>query len=780
MASFRHGIKRENLFPAPGRKSRRTTISPALVRSLLAVGAVSLLGIPIPHRSAFGVLHAANSDTHSAGSSWPTYGGSNTDDQYSPLKQINRTNAGELQPVWFYPSGNNGFRYGSNPLVIDGVMYVYGKDNVIVALDAATGKEIWTYDTQKPKLISHRGMAYWENSDRSERRLLFHMNNELRELDARTGKPVLAFGNQGAVDLREGLGRVPSTIRQIQSGTPGRIFEDLYITGSATGEEYESPPGDLRAYDVRSGKLVWQFHTVPHPGEMGYETWPKDAWKYVGGVNNWGEFSIDEKRGVAYFPLGSPTYDFYGADRKGANLFSDCVLALDARTGKYLWHFQAVHHDLWDYDLMTGPKLMTIHHEGKAVDVVVQAGKNGFVYVLDRTTGKPIWPIEERPVPKSDMPGEESWPTQPFPTHVPPFARQQFTAEMVNPYISDPKEREAIREKVAGAKQQGIFTPPSLSPTMETPGNNGGANWGSGAVDPESTTFYVVSKDAPSLLKMEAKPPKRVIPGPPENQGLLLYMQNCRVCHQADRKGQPPGIPSLVGVVERAGEERIKTAVHNGLAPMPAFPDLDDADVSHLIAYLKAPEKGNIDPNLLARLLAPAPTTKLGPEQTRYWTGYGYMNSHDGLPAISPPWSSLTAYDMNKGDIKWRIPLGEVAELAKIGIHGTGSFWPRGGVTVTAGGLILAPTKSDAKIHIYDKDTGTQIAEISLPAGPEGIPTVYEVGGREYIAISARPNPEKMTVGDIPPSEPNQGSAEPDPTKTTQGYYVYALPSKSR
>jgi quinoprotein glucose dehydrogenase len=728
------------------------------------------------------IVDAATPGKDSSSTSWTTYGGSNSDAQYSGLKQINRANAGQLQKVWFYPSGNNGFRYGSNPLVIDGVMFVYGKDNNIVALDAATGKEVWMYNTHSPRLISHRGMAYWESKDRSDRRLIFHMNNELHELDARTGKDVATFGRNGAVDLREGLGRAPSTIRQIESGTPGRVFENLYLTGSATGEEYESPPGDLRAFDVVTGNLVWQFHTVPHPGEMGYDTWPKDAYKYIGGVNNWGEFSIDEKRGIAYFPLGSPTYDFYGADRHGSNLFSDCILALDARTGKYLWHFQTTHHDLWDYDLMVGPKLMTIRKDGKPVDVVVQAGKNGFVYVLDRTNGKPIWPIEERPVPQSDVPGEASWSTQPFPTHVPAFARQKFTADMVDPYIANPSEREAIRKQVEAARQEGIYTPPTLGTTMETPGNNGGANWGSAAVDAASSTFYVVSKDAPSLLHLEAKPPKRTIPGSPETQGMAVYMQNCRSCHQVDRKGQPPAIPSLDGVIERAGADRVRMAVTNGLAPMPAFPDLDDADIKHLLAYLKTPEKAKIAPDILARLLAPPATaTKLGPGGTRYWTGYGYMNSSEGLPAISPPWSTLTAYDMNKGDIKWQVPLGEVTEMVAKGVRNTGSFWPRGGPVVTAGGLIIMGTKSDAKLHIYDKDTGKQISEILVPAGPEGIPSIYEIAGREYIVISARPNPEKTPVGDQQPSEPNQGSAEPaDPSKQRQGYYVYALPQATQ
>ncbi len=740
------------------------------VWGVAAAGA--LAGMSMQHSAR--VVDAAGATQKTPYVSWTTYGGSNSDSQYSALKQINRTNATQLQQVWFYPSGNNGFRYGSNPLVIDGVMYVYGKDNNVVALDAVTGKEVWVYDTHKPRLISHRGMTYWENKDRSDRRIIFSMNNELHEIDARTGKDVATFGDNGMVDLRQGLGRKPEGLRQVQSNTPGRVFENLYITGSATGEEYESPPGDLRAFDVVTGKLVWQFHTVPHPGEMGYDTWPKDAYKYVGGTNNWGEFSIDEKRGIVYFPLGSPTYDFYGADRHGANLFSDCLLALDARTGKYIWHFQTTHHDLWDYDLETGPKLMTIQHDGKPVDVVVQAGKNGFVYVFDRTNGKPIWPIEERPVPKSDVPGEESWPTQPFPTHVPPFARQKFTTDMVNPYITDPAERETIKKQIEQARQEGIFTPPSLGTTMETPGNNGGGNWGSGAIDPATNTFYVVSKDAPSLLHLEAKPPKRQVAGPPETQGYVVYMQNCQACHGAQRQGQPPAIPSLDHIVERVGEDRVRSAVKNGMPPMPAFTDLDDSDIVHLLAYLKAPEKANLAPDMLARLMAPpAKTAALGPGGTRYWTGYGYMNSKDGLAAISPPWSSLTAYDMNKGDIKWTIPLGEVKELVAKGIRNTGSYWPRGGAVVTAGGLIVVGTRSDSKLHIYDKDTGKQIAEYELPGGPEGIPTLYEVNGREYIAMSARASSDKV-VGDTPVV----GAAADTSATQTQGYYVFALPEK--
>jgi quinoprotein glucose dehydrogenase len=307
---------------------------------------------------------------------WSDYEGSPDSAQYSALTQINKSNVTELRQVWFYPGGNNGFRYGFNPLVVEGVMYVLGKDNVLVALDAVTGNEIWVHDNNKPRNITNRGINYWESKDRSDRRLFYATNNILHAVDARTGKLVDSFGDHGNVDLREGLGRDPKTIRQIQSGSPGRVFENLLILGSATGEEYNSPPGDIRAFDVLSDKLVWIFHTVPHPGEFGYDTWPKDAWKYIGGTNDWGGMTIDEKRGIAYFPLGSPTYDFYGADRTGAGLFGNCLLALDARTGKYLWHFQAVHHDLFDYDLTTAPKLLTVKHDGKMVEVIGAAARS--------------------------------------------------------------------------------------------------------------------------------------------------------------------------------------------------------------------------------------------------------------------------------------------------------------------------------------------------------------------------------------------------------------------
>lgn len=582
---------------------------------------------------AAGGLALAAAPAASTHEGWREYAGAADSAQYSALRQISKSNVAQLDIAWTYPTGDHR-KYSFNPIVVDGLMYVLAKDNSIVALEAASGREVWTWVNPAPnKLITNRGINYWQDGTGADRRLLFASDHALRALDARTGKSILSFGDNGAVNLKTGLDRVPESLSLVQSTTPGRVFENLLILGSATNEGYKSGPGDIRAFDVRTGRLVWTFHTIPRPGEYGYDTWPKDAWKRVGGANVWGEMSLDAQRGILYAPTASAKYNFYGANRTGADLFADCLLALDARTGKRLWHFQMVHHDIWDYDDATAPKLLSVRHDGKRVDVVAQVSKQGFVWVFDRVTGQPLWPIEERAVPKSDMPGETTWPTQPFPVKPPPFARQQFTVDDLNPYL-DADDRARFRDEILTARNEGLFTPPSRRGTIQMPGNNGGANWGGAAVDPDRGALVVVSKDLPCLLKLT-----------PDKQ---------------------------------AGE--------NG--------------------------------------------------EERYVTPFGFMVGSNGLAAIAPPWTSLTAYDLNEGVIRWSIPLGDVPDLAAKGIRNTGTHYPKVGPVITATGLIFTGTR-DRKVRAIDLETGKVVFEKQVDMALEGIPAVYEADGREFIVFCA-------------------------------------------
>jgi quinoprotein glucose dehydrogenase len=670
---------------------------------------------------------------------WSDYGGGEDSSQYSALREIDRTNVGKLKIAWSFPTADDK-RHFFNPVEARGLVYVLAENDSIVALDAQTGKEVWAHKPDPgTEIITDRGINYWESEDGRERRLLFASNHFLQAIDARTGKSILSFGTNGRVDLKQGLDRDPSAIALVQSTTPGRIFENLLILGSATNQEYGSAPGDVRAFDIRTGKLVWAFHTIPRPGEFGYNTWPQDAWKRVGGANCWGEMSLDEKRGIVYVPTASAKYNFHGADRAGSDLFADCLLALDARTGKLIWYYQTVHHDIWDYDLMAGPKLLTVWHEGRRVDVVANAAKTGFVWVFDRVTGKPLWPVEERPEPRSDMPGEETWPTQPFPLKPPPFARQAFTAADLSPFISDPEELARFRRQIEAARNQGLFTPPSQAGTIEMPGNSGGANWGASAADPSNGTFYVVSMDLPCQLKLERqvtlRPPSDELP---EQRGHFVFESNCRSCHGADLKGLPPGIPSLVDIGARMSREQIEGILTQGRGPMPGFPKLPPAEVHSLIAFLLNPSRASALPST-----APSPPPSGAEAEAaaasgtlRYLSGFGFMFTTAGLSPIKPPWSSLTAYDLNQGTIKWQIPLGEVPELAAKGIRGTGFPFPKTGPVVTAGGLVFTATR-DHMVRAYDEETGKVLWQTRLDTPLQGIPSVYQAGGHEYLIVCA-------------------------------------------
>jgi len=675
-----------------------------------------------------GLLIAAEDGAHN---NWSDYLGGPDSAQFSALKQINKSNVNQLQVAWTYPTGDKN-SYSFNPLIVDGAMYVLAKNNALVALDAATGRELWVHPNDT-RAVTARGINYWESKNRTDRRIFYCANNYLVAIDARTGQPIASFGDNGRVDIKVGFDRDPKTLIRVQNNSPGRVFENLIILGSAAGSDYEDSPGAIRAFDVKTGKLEWVFHTIPHPGEFGYDTWPPDAWKTVGGVQNWSEMTLDEKRGIVYIPLASPSYDFYGGNRKGQNLFGNSLVALDARTGKRLWHFQFVHHDLWDYDAPAAPKLLTVRHDGKMVDAVAQPTKMGFLFVFDRVTGAPLWPIEERAVPKSDVPGEESWPTQPFPTAPPPFARQKFTADEINPYIPE-EDRATFRDKVLSARNEGLYTPPSLRGTVEMPGHDGGGNWGGAAVDAPAGLLFVESKDMPVFVKLDRRKPRggavAVVNSiaTPAERGAAIYSQNCAGCHGADRSGQAG--PALTNITTRLTGDQIKTTVSGGRGQMPAFSQLSQRDLNGLVAYLANPAAAGPPPTP-----EPAETAGASNGPQRFYAPYDFMLSSNHLSAIGPPWSQLTAYDLNKGTIKWQVPLGQVSSLAAEGHTDTGSHFPRAGLAATAGGLIFSTTTSDRKLRAYDSDTGKVIWETTIAEASEGVPAVYEVGGREYIVI---------------------------------------------
>ena len=727
---------------------------------------------------------------------WPGYGNGPDNSRYVASSQINKSNVSQLQVAWTYPYGET----GSSPIVVRGVVYGRGRNGSIVAVDAKTGKELWV--REKMNGMSSRGMMYWESRDGRDQRLIFPMNSLLQQLDAKTGKSITSFGINGAVDLRVGIdGRDPESIGSIQSQTPNEVFENLVIVGSAPGEGYMSPPGDIRAYDVLTGKLVWTFHTVPHPGEFGYDTWPKDAWKYIGGTNNWGEMTVDTGRGIVFVPTGSPTYDYYGADRIGANLFGSSIVALDARTGKRLWHFQMVHHDLWDFDNNAAPQLTTIRHNGRDRDVVAVAGKTGWLYVFDRVTGDPMWPIEERPVPQTDMPGEQSWPTQPYPTNPPPFAKQSFGVDDINPYL-EPAEYERFKQRVLAANNKGLFTPINFTDTVHIPGSNGGALFGGTAAEPTTGAVYVITQDNPGMLRLVTPNPT---PGAFTPAGGLIYQQHCQQCHGADRQGTGDGVPlvfanadpaaNIAAGASRFNAETIRAILETGRNRMPPFPHLSAADVDILIRYLTAipggggfgrggpPVASGAPPELIAgsgavwerpgtldgrgRGAAP-PYPEGGPQTERYVINeYGTIGSR-----MKPPFTTIVKYDLNVPAIKWRIGFGDDPSLVGRGVTGTGVTQMRNSIIVTGSGLVLGAGR-DNQIRAWDSDSGNQLWSSWFGGNFIGSPAMYEIDGRPYLLVPAagtaappaRGAGPAVAVPAVPPGSP-------------MGWVAYSLPQK--
>jgi quinoprotein glucose dehydrogenase len=684
--------------------------------------------------------------------SWAVYGGSTDNIHYSALTQIDTTNVGQLKAVWEYHTrdGDSVSQIQVNSIIIDSILYGVTPKLKVFALNAATGLQKWVFnpaqavngDTPKIAINACRGLAYYDGGS-LDRRLFYSANGSLYCIDAVTGKPVAGFGEGGKIDLHNDLGREVKDL-YVAGTTPGIIYKDMIIVGVRVAEEADAAPGHIRAYDVHTGKLRWIFHTIPYPGEEGYETWEdKEAYKHIGGANSWSGFSLDEENGILLAPVGSASYDFYGGKRLGDGLFANCILALDAATGKRIWHFQTVHHDIWDRDPPTPPIPVTIEKDGKRVAAVVQTTKTGFIFLLDRKTGKPLYPVEEKHVPDTgSLPGEKLSPTQPYSTGLPVFARQSISEAGLNRLVPD-SSYEDIRKRLAGYRTGSLFTPPSKAGTVIFPGFDGAAEWGGPAFDPQTGLLYVNANEMPWILTMidAVAPPKANSSTTIGEAGKTLYTADCMVCHGPGRKGGG-NFPSLLGVGKKYTTDQFVTLISSGRRMMPAFKQLSQGEKEALAAYIleqRAQQK---------KLFVNTPKA---PEDPYYRlpysaTGYNKFLTKEGYPAVAPPWGTLTAIDLNRGVIAWRDTLGDYPEFKARGIHtGTENY---GGPVVTAGGLLFIAATSDARIRAYNKRTGQQLWEADLPAAGFATPSVYEVEGRQYVVIACGGGKLRKRSGD--------------------------------
>ena len=809
-------------------------MKPAVIAIAFALPAAAILcwSPTAPVRAADKASAASKRDVD-----WPIYGGETANDHYSALTQINRSNVGKLQVAWTFDTHEKGGMQCS-PLIVGRTLYGYTPSQKVIAVDAATGKLLWTFDSGIPGTQPARGLTYWH--DGNERRLFAGVMNYLYALDPLTGKPIASFGEGGRIDLRKQL-RGDYQQQSIALTSPGVIYKDLIIVGGRNPETHPAPPGDIRAFDVHTGALRWSFHTIPHPGEEGYSTWPPDAWMKSGAANNWAGMTVDVERGIVYAPTGSAVFDFYGADRIGDDLYANTLLALDANTGKRLWHFQGVHHDIWDRDFPSPPTLVTIKRDGKRIDAVAQTTKQTYIYLFDRVTGKPLFPIEERPYPASDVPGEVTSPTQPFPIAPEPFGRQVLTREMLT--NRTPEAHQFVLDKFKAARSNGQFLPFTVDKqTVIFPGFDGGADWGGSALDPATGVLYVNENEMAWLASLTATQSG----GTP---GERAYRSLCSVCHGVHREGAPPAFPALLGIDKRMSDADIALAIHQGKGRMPGFPNVGDALMPSLLAYLKSTETRAASGGKQEMNAATPDTKNVGDEnpagaasyqahcsichgdhlegivpsfpallglgnrmtkqqtieiiqkgkgrmpgfakltdqdldsllkymgvsgtgsiptvnsvangdsnEMRYqFTGYRKFLDQDGYPAVSPPWGTLNAVDLNTGKYLWKIPLGEYPELAATGMKNTGSE-NYGGPIVTAGGvLFIGATVFDRKMRAFDSQTGKLLWETTLPYAGVATPATYMIDGKQYVVIA--------TGGGRDPKLPSGGE-----------YVAFALP----
>lgn len=639
---------------------------------------------------------------------WPVYHGSDEKTHYTTLDQISPANVSQLKVAWTYDTKDAfpGSEMQSNPIIIDGVLYAVSPKQRAFALDAATGKERWSFDPTGGKFsgprIRYRGVVVHDG------RVYFNYRYRLFSLDANTGKPAPGWGNDsGWVDLRAGLGR-PVKGLSVNATTPGAVYKDMLIVGTAVPEALPSAPGDIRAFDVKTGKIRWSFHTIPHPGEYGYETWSPDAWKTAGGTNAWSGVTVDQARGMVFFATGSASFDFYGAKRLGDNLFANSIVALDANTGQRRWHFQGLKHDLWDRDFPAAPALVTVTRDGKPVDAVAQITKTGHVWLLDRDTGKELFPSAWRRMPPAILDGEIAADSQRFPVLPTPFARQRLTeADLTD---RTPEAHATALKIFRENPTPDPFTPPNTKGIIIFPGVDGGGEYGGPAFDPKTGLLYVNSNEMGWVLKIV----------PREERSLVGAY--CAECHGPT---STPIAPTLKGVDRRLSRDQVINTIANGTGRMPGFAQaLDDTTISQIADFVLTGKK-------------PTRVPKNVPTFLKYRnTSFDIFLDHEGYPAIKPPWGTLNAIDLNSGEMRWSIPFGEYPALAAQGLKNTGSDNYGGAIVTENGLLIIAATTYDNKIRAFDKSNGTLLWTGQLPAAGNTTPSTYMVNGKQYIVIA--------------------------------------------